>query len=156
MKKLLALAFVSLSLVCSADVVRLAPNFTWEGPAQSSSLRAVKGQPVVLLVAKNARVGAFKKQVKRLKDLYQEFASRKVVFAAALADGSGEVRSDIPFAIVNNGAKVAADFGVNNAFNIVVIGRDGNIDYQTDRVVPASRVRDVIVNSFAEQTERRR
>jgi len=34
----------------------------------------------------------------------------------------------------------------------VIIGKDGNVDYQTKKVLPASRVRDVIQNSFAVQS----
>ena len=154
--KILALIFLlGLTLIASADVVRPAPGFTWDGPSRANSLRAVRGQPVVLLIAKSGSVRRFRAQLKKLRPLYQEFASRKVVFVAALADGSESVRSDIPFAIAANGAQVAADYGAERKFNIVLIGKDGNVDYQTDRVLPASRVRDVIANSFVEQTDRR-
>ena len=51
---------------------------------------------------------------------------------------------------------VATKYEANAIPQTVIIGRDGNIDYQTDRVIPASRVRDVIANSFAEQSDRRR
>lgn len=156
MKFLCALAFFSFVAAASADVVRLAPNFTWDGPRTANSLRALKGQPVVLLIAKSTRTGAFRKQVAKLRELYQEFASRKVVFAAAIADGSSDVRSDIPFAFATNGAQVAGQFDAGGNFTIVLIGRDGNIDYQTERVIPASRIREVIGNSFAEQSDRRK
>ncbi|MEA3187395.1 MAG: hypothetical protein QOD99_1225 [Chthoniobacter sp.] len=155
MKLLCTIGLLFLTLVARAEVVRLAPNFTWDGPARSNSLRAVKGQPVVLLIAKSARTGAFRAQLKKLRPVYREFASRKAIFVAAVADG-GEVRSDIPFAPAKNGAQIAELFGVNEKFTIVIIGRDGNIDYQTDRVLPATRVRDVLANSFTEQSDRRK
>ncbi len=37
-------------------------------------------------------------------------------------------------------------------FNIVIIGKDGNVDYQTSKVIGAERVRDVIQNSYAVQS----
>ncbi len=156
MKNLCPFIFVILALVANAGVVRLAPNFTWEGPPGANSLRALRGQPVVLIIAPSARSGAFRAQLKKLRDLYQEFASRKVVFAAALADGSEDIPSNIPFALVRNGAQVAEAFEAGDRFQIVLIGRDGNVDYQTDKVLPASRVREVLMNSFVEQDERRK
>ena len=159
-----ALTAAALALACAispvsgahAAVARMAPNFTWEGPAGANSLRSLKGQPVVLLVAKSARSRAFRAQVKKLRDVYQEFAGRKVIFAAAILNGPPDIRTDIPFVLVPNGAQLAEDFGVNDSFNIIIIGRDGNVDYQTSRVLPASRVRDVVVNSFVEQSQRRK
>jgi hypothetical protein len=38
----------------------------------------------------------------------------------------------------------------------VVIGKDGNIDYQTDRPAPAQRIRDVIQNSYEVQATARK
>ena len=139
-----------------ANVVRPAHDFTWQGAGRATSLRSLKGQPVVLLIAKSDRVGAFKSQVNKLKELYQNFASRKVVFVAAFEEGEGTVKSDIPFAIAANGSKVAADYGVSDPFNIVIIGKDGNIDLQTPKVIPASRVRDVLINSFVVQAGERK
>jgi hypothetical protein len=156
MKSFFLAAILCLSaFACDAAVVRRAPDFTWEG-AGSASQRSFKGQPVVLLFARNARVGAFRAQVKKLREIYQEFSNRKVIFAAAIASGDADIRSDIPFVIATNGAQVAADYGVNEKFAIAIIGRDGNVDYQTNRVLPASRVREVIANSFAEQSAKRK
>ncbi len=157
MRKLRLLAFIPLAFAAAAlaNVARPAPNFSWDAPARANSLRAVKGQPIVLLIAPSARNHAFRAQVKKLHELYQKFASRKVIFVAALADGSTNIRSDIPFAIARDPAQIASDYGTNGKFNIVIIGRDGNLDSQTDRVIPASRVNDVIENSFVPQNERR-
>jgi hypothetical protein len=159
-----ALTAAALALACAVSpmspangaVVRMAPNFAWEGPPGANSLRSLKGQPVVLLVAKSARSGAFRAQVKKLREVYQEFAGRKVIFAAAILNGPPDIRTDIPFVLATNGAQVAAEFGVSDSFNIIIIGRDGNVDYQTSRVLPPSRVRDVVVNSFVEQSGRRK
>lgn len=156
-KTLVAFALLaSMALPCPASVVQMAPNFTWESAGRANSLRSVKGQPVVLIIARNARMGVFKAQVNWLRKVYEDFASRKVIFAAAIENGDADIHSDIPFVIVNNAAQIAADFGVNDSFAIIIIGRDGNVDYQTTKVLTGTRVRDVIVNSFVEQNERRK
>jgi len=40
---------------------------------------------------------------------------------------------------------------VQDKFNIAIIGKDGNLDYQTKQVLNSARVRDVIQNSYAVQ-----
>lgn len=140
-----------------AKAIRPAPNFTWLGPAHRSSLRAVSGQPVVLLIARSARSGAFKKQVKNLREIYQQFAARGVVFAVAVREGEPTVRSNIPFAVAADPAGVAAAYGCGDGkFALAVIGKDGNLDYQTGKPQTAQRLRDVIQNSFAVQAAGRR
>jgi hypothetical protein len=156
MKRLVVFFLLMAAAAAPANVVRPAPNFSWEGTGRATSLRGVQGQAVVLLVAKNARVGALRAQVKKLKELYQEFSSRQVIFAAAFREGEGEVRSDIPFVIAKDGAKVAADYEVTGDFNLILIGKDGNVDMQTAKVCPAARVRDVMINSFVVQAAARK
>jgi peroxiredoxin len=153
-----ALAALALAaLPAFAKVVRPAPDFAWEGKASAASLKKVRGQPVVLLVAPSARSGAFKKQLKELRQIYQQFASREVVFVAALQDGGESVPSNIPFAIADNPPAVASAYGVEpRRFALVIIGKDGNIDYQTDEPRTAQRIRDVIQNSFAVQEPARK
>ena len=41
-------------------------------------------------------------------------------------------------------------------FRIAFIGRDGNLDYVTNKVIPAQRVYDLIGNSFVPQRDMRR
>ena len=137
-------------------VVQPAPDFTFAGIGKPRSLRSLKGQPVVLVIADSDRTGLFRKQVKGLRPIYQQFASRQVVFIAALKESTGPVRSDIPFAMATNGAAVASAYGVDGSFTLVVIGRDGNVDYQTDRVRTPERVRDVIQNALPVQAAARR
>ena len=134
-------------------IVRPAPDFTFPGIGKNQSLRGVHGQPVVLLFAKNPNVRDFKAQVKILKDIYQQFANKQVIFVAAFTGEVGPIKSDIPFVIANNGPGVAATYGVTDKqkFTIVIIGRDGNLDYQTTQVLNAFRVRDVVQNSYAVQ-----
>ena len=152
MRQLLLAGFLIHSLTASqAAVVRLAPEFGFPGPGKTQSLKSLRGQAVVLLIAKTPKSRAFKKQLKYLKEIYEQFASKQVVFIAALGDGAGPVLSDIPFVVASNGAAVASAYGAQDDFNLVIIGKDGNVDYQTNKVCPPERVRDVIQNSFVVQ-----
>lgn len=152
MRKILFATFLLTALVTTeAAVVRLAPEFTFPGTGQKTTLKSLRGQPVVLVIAKSPRTGAFKDQVKLLKEIYQQFANKQVVFVAAFTADQGPVKSDIPFIVADNGTAVAGAYGVQDKFNIVIIGKDGNVDYQTSKVLGPVRVRDVIQNSFAVQ-----
>lgn len=154
---ILALAALCAATALHANVIRPAPDFTWTGTPGRSSLKSVRGQPVVLIVAPSTRSGAFRSQVKKLRTLYSQFASRGVVFAAAFTEESSpRVSSDIPFAIVENGQAAAAAYDIARGFGIAIIGKDGNVDYITRKVLPASRVRDVIQNSFQIQEQARK
>ena len=152
MRKLLLAALLTLSLAAShAEVVRLAPDFGFPGPGKKQTLKSLRGQAVVLLITKTPKNRAFKKQLKYLKEIYEQFASKQVVFIAALGDGTGPVESDIPFVVAANGPAVASAYGAAEDFALVIIGKDGNVDYQTTKVCPPERVRDVIQNSFVVQ-----
>ncbi len=154
----LSMGTAALAAPVRTVIVKPAPEFSFLSAGnQSKSLRSLRGQPVVLLIADSPRSGAFRKQLKYLREIYAQFASRNVVFAAAFKNGNSEpVESDVPFAMLNNGPAVASAYGVNEDFCIAIIGKDGNIDYQTPKVLTAQRIRDVIQNSFAVQAEARR
>jgi len=149
---LLTLSFVAAIVTAEAAVVRPAPDFAFPGIGKTRSLKSLRGQPVVLLIAKSPKTGDFKAQAKLLREIYQQFASKQVVFVAAFTEDAGLIKSDIPFAVVANGPAVAGAYGVVDKFNIVIIGKDGNVDYQTKKVLPPERIRDVIQNSFAVQS----
>jgi hypothetical protein len=152
----LALTFV-FALSASAELVRTAPDFSWPGAgSKNRSLRSLRGQPVVILIAASPRTGAFRKQVKWLEDNYSQLAAKGAVFVAAFRAGEGPVKSDIPFIVANNGAGVASAYGVEGEFGLAVVGRDGNLDYITDRVRTGQRVRDLIINNFANQAVTRK
>jgi len=162
MKKLplLALSILVASTVtpraARADVVRPAPNFSL---ATGNSIASFKGQPVVLLIAPSPRSSAFRKQAKRLGAVFQEFAARNAVFVVAFteADAQGQpIPSNVPFVVANDGAKVAAAYGFNGIFSLNVIGKDGNLDLTTAKIVPASRVMDMILNNYEQQTAERK
>ena len=151
---LIALSLLFALAFARAEVIRLAPDFAFPGVGKAQSLKSVRGQPVVLIVAQSPKTKDFKVQVKNLKDIYQQFASKQVLFVAAFTGEVGPVKSDIPFVIANNGAAVASAYSMpdKDKFNIIIIGKDGNVDYQTSKVIGAERVRDVIQNSYAVQS----
>lgn len=158
MRSLLFAAILLLALVAShAAVVRLAPEFGFPGPGNKTlALRSLRGQAVVLLIAKTPNNSAFKKQLRYLQETYEQFAGKQVVFIAAFAEGEGPVKSNIPFAVAPNGPAIANAYGTTGDFTLVIIGKDGNVDYQTPKVCPPERVRDVIQNSFAVQESARK
>jgi hypothetical protein len=158
MKTLVGVTFL-IALIASpfAAVVRPAADFTFLGVGNKArSLRSLRGQAVVLVIADSQRDRAFRKQIRYLREIYQQFASRQVIFVAALQEDDGPVKSDIPFVRASNGPAVAAAYGAERDFQLVIIGKDGNVDYQTSKVATGERVRDVIQNSFAVQAEARK
>ena len=140
-----------------AAVAALAPDFSWD-PAGCTihNLKGLRGVSVFLLMARSPKEKDFVEQVKRMKDLYPEFAARKVVCAAAFLENPDErIPSDIPFVVVSNGPQVIADYGAKGSFDVVVIGPDGNIDMSTTKVVPGTRLRDMVINTYAVQSDER-
>jgi peroxiredoxin len=140
-----------------AEVVRPAPAFTC---IAGKSLKSFKGQPVILIFAPSPRSGAFRKQAQRIQAAYQGFASRNAVFIAVFTDSEaaagGRIPSNVPFILADDGAKVAAAYGFDGKFNLCVVGRDGNLDLTTSKVVPASRIMDAIYNNAEQQTAERK
>jgi hypothetical protein len=151
-----ALLFFCCAAVHGETVVRPAPNFGVEGVAKGGSLRAFRGQAVVLVIGRSARDKEFRTEVYRLKQLYSQFSTEKVIFAAAIESGPQEVTSDIPFVIAANTQQVAADYGVRSRFAIAVIGVDGNLDLITSRLIAPERVRDAVFNNYESQASARK
>lgn len=149
---LLALATLPTTSVV-ANVVRPAPDFVIAG---GKSTKALRGQPIVLLIAPSPQSKAFRKQVKRLEREFDRFAAQGAIFIAAFTESSEGLRSSIPFAIAPNGADVAASYGLSGPFHLLVIGKDGNIDLITSKVSGNYKVRDAILNNYAMQAASRR
>lgn len=140
-----------------ANVVRPAPDFGWlKSGSNRASLKALRGQPVVLVVAPSPRHGKFRKQAKELQKTYQLLGNDKAVMVAAFTEEPGVIRSNIPFVLASNPAAVVQSHGVAGDFAVFVIGRDGNLDEISDRVLPGQRVLDIINNSFVAQRDNRR
>jgi hypothetical protein len=151
----LALALL-VPLPVHADTPRRAPAFAFLSADGPKSLPSLRGKPVVLLVTDSARSKALRKQLKNLKPVFHDLASRGTVFAAALTTGEMIVPSDIPFALVSNPAATAAAYGMRGGFLIAVIGPDGNLDLQTEVPLPGLRVREILKNNFEVQEKARR
>ena len=152
-----AAVFILAQAAAHAAPVRLAPEFTFLGAGDKArSLKSLRGQSVVLIISDSPKRGAFKKQLKYLEEIYQQFASKGVVVVAAVPTTESTIPSNIPVALATNGAAVAGAYGAQDGFQIAIIGRDGNLDYQTAKVLPPGRVRDVIQNSFAVQAGERK
>jgi AhpC/TSA family protein len=150
--KRLAAALALLLVACAAshgDVVRPAPNFDFAGTGKS--LKSFRGQTVVLLFAQSAREKHFREMVYRLKRLYSQFATERVIFVAAIENGPQEVESNIPFVLAADPQKVAADYGVNGRYAIAVIGVDGNVDMITSQLIAPERVRDMVFDNYESQ-----
>ncbi len=151
------LSLTALLSSAAAEVVRRAPDFTWlKSGNNRASLVSLRGQPVVLVVAPSPRYGKFRKQAKELQKTYQLLGNDKAVMVAAFTEEPGVIRSNIPFALAANPAAVVQAYGIAGDFAVFVIGRDGNLDEISDRVLPGQRVLDIINNSFVAQRDNRR
>lgn len=156
MKLFILLTAIVFSAGAASPIVRPAPDFTFDGIAGKKNLRSLRGQPVVLVIARSPRARDFRKQLDRIGTIYNEFASRGVVFICAFTEADGQVPSDIPFVTAASGASVAQSYSQGRDFSIAIIGRDGNLDLNTDKVLPAFRIREVIQNSFQVQNDVRK
>lgn len=140
-----------------STVVRIAPDFSWEGAGgKAYPLKKLRGQPVVLLIAASPEAGDLRKQAKRIQDLYLQFSAKKTVFIAAFTAQTGRVPANVPFVIAQNGAGVEAAYGVSGSgLAVVVIGPDGNVDLKGVGVMGAQRILDIINNNYQGQAAQR-
>ncbi len=138
-------------------VVRPAPDFAWIGAGgKATPLKALRGQPVVVLIAASPDERDFRKQVSHIDGLYLDLSERKTVFLAAFSARSGRVASNVPYAIAADGAAVAKAFGVPpGGFGVAVISPDGNVDLFSTQVQAAQRLLDMINNSYQTQANSR-
>jgi peroxiredoxin len=154
---ILAAAVLAAFSAADANVARWAPDFAWlKSGNNRATLKSLRGQPVVLVVAPSPRHGQFRKQAKELQKTYQLLGNDKAVMVAAFTQEPGVIRSNIPFVLAADPEAIAQSYGVTEDFAIFVIGRDGNLDEISDRVLPGQRVLDIINNSFVAQRDNRR
>lgn len=159
MRRLLvtALLLALFSSAGAAEVVRGAPDFTWlTSGARGQSLKSLRGQPVVLIVAQSPTQRIFRSQVGQLQKVYQLLGNDKAVAVAAFTQQPGLIKSNIPFVLAANPAAVAAAYDVTGPFAVFIIGKDGNIDALSNRVLPGQRILDIINNSFVVQRDNRK
>lgn len=159
--KLLPLVLVASFLglgFAQALVVQPAPNVGWvnaEGKLESS-LAAFKNQPVVVVIAPSPKSWIFRAQVGQLQKMYERYAAEKIIFIAAFTKEQGLIKSNIPFVLAADGPRAGFDFQVKKDFGVAVIGRDGNLDCMSSRVLPAQRIFDIVNNSYVPQAADRR
>jgi hypothetical protein len=157
MRLLLLIAALLLPSLATAEVVRPAPDFIWlSSGAKGKSLKSLRGQPVVLVVAESPRQRIFRAQVGQLKKVYQLLGNEKMVAVAAFTREPGVIRANIPFILTADPGYVSSIYGVQGNFAVFVIGQDGNIDALSDKVLPGQRIIDIINNSFVIQRNNRR
>lgn len=139
-------------------VVRPAPEVAWLDAGRARQpLKKLRGQPVVVLLAPSADNGDFRKQARLLEKRYLDLSARKIVFIAAFGGANpARVESSIPFVLAADGPGTAAAFGAAGKFGCVVIGPDGNVDLQSDKVEAAQRILDVVNNSHQPQAAERK
>ncbi len=144
-------------LSAGANVVRPAPDFQFEtAGGRVSSLKSLRGQPVVLLVAPSYRSGAFRKQVEYLEEIYRKFAAREVIFVAAFTENTERAKTDIPFIYPLDPLGLVAQLGLEKKFATIVIGEDGNIDLITSKIKDERYIAAVISNGYPVQKRQRR
>lgn len=157
MRLLLLIAILLLPPLASAEVVRPAPDFVWlSSGAKGKNLKSLRGQPVVLIVAESPRQRIFRAQVGQLQKVYQLLGNDKMVAVAAFTREPGVIRSNIPFVLAADSGYVSSTYGVQGNFGVFVIGKDGNIDALSKKVISGQRIIDIINNSFVVQRDNRR
>jgi hypothetical protein len=140
-----------------ALVVRPAANIQWlDANGKLKGLAAFKGKPVVVVVARSPRDWAFRSQVGQLNKMYERLAANKVIFIVAFTGEQGRIGSNIPFVLAPDGPRVAYDYQMGEKFGIAIVGRDGNLDYVTNKVLPVQRIYDIVGASFVTQEMIRR
>jgi len=139
-------------------VVHPAPDFAWIGAGgKTYPIKNLRGQPVVILVAPSPDAKPLRQEAERIQGLYLQLSARKAVFFAAFTNGhDGRVESNVPYAMAQNGAAVAAAYGVaGKEFVVIVIGPDGNVDMVSEKVEGAERILDIINNNGQTQAAMR-
>jgi hypothetical protein len=158
----LHLAVIASSLLAMptafSEVVRPAPaiNFPSEG-GKARTLASFKGQPAILLLAEAPSSGSFKAQLKELQTSFDRLAVRGAIVAAAFQGGDPTtVRTNIPLLALPEGAAACSAFQLKGGFAVVLVGPDGNVDYQTRKVLNMNRILEVMQNSYEIQKSARR
>jgi predicted transcriptional regulator len=71
-----------------------------------------------------------------------------VVAAGFKSGDASAVRTNVPLVLLPDGAAACAAFQLKGDFAIVLVGPDGNIDYQTEKVLNMNRILEVMQNSY--------
>ena len=145
------------SLGAASLVVDPAPPFTGGANAgKKITLSSLKGSPVLLILAPSPKDHAFRKQLKELRAHYERLAAQGLVGFVAFTSEGGRIPSNIPFVLVDDPVGTASAYGVETGFAVAMIGRDGNLDCLSAKVLPGYRINDLVMNNAAMQSLLRR
>ena len=145
------------SALLNSTLVNAAPDFSGGAEAgQKLTLTALRGKPVLLVIAPSPKDRAFLKQMRELRGIYERYSAQGGLAFAALTGGGGRIPSNIPFILVNDPAAVASSYDVTKGFAIAVIGRDGNLDCLSTKPLPGQRIYDLVINNAGMQQQFRR
>lgn len=134
-----------------ADVSWLLPN------GQPRKLSTLRGQPVIILIARSPGSWTLRRQLARLTPTLQRLLAAGTVFITGFTEKPGPVPSNIPFLLLENPTEAAASLGIPpGRFGIALIGKDGNLDAVFSHTLSGQRILDIIRNSYVYQTELRR
>ena len=142
----------------ASNTVRVAADFTWIGAGgKVYPGKNFRGQPVVILISATPNDGDLRKQAGRIEDRYLDFAAKRTIFVVAFTGAQpARVESNVPFVPAQNGAEMAATYGVQDKGTaVIVLGPDGNVDFASPQVEGAQRLLDVINNTFQTQAAER-
>ncbi|MEO8206973.1 MAG: hypothetical protein ABI615_12400 [Chthoniobacterales bacterium] len=150
-----------LILVCGtarcASPVNAAPEFTWvDANNKLQSTKTLNGKPLVILITPTPKDWRFRGQVGAIQESYERLANMGAVFLTAFTGEPGRIRSNVPFVIASDGPRVGFLFNITKGTGIAIIGKDGNLDYVTQKILPGQRIIDVIDNSRVVQEKLRR
>lgn len=139
------------------SIVQLALDFSFrDANGHISSLKSLRGKPVILLIAPSAGKGRFRREVKAINRASRSFAARKAVFVAAFVQDGEMMRGDLPFLLATDASRIATTYGIDtNSYGLFVIGPDGNLDLRSTRVLSAQKIIDAIDNSYVVQARRK-
>lgn len=151
---LASLSFAASELASSVAV--WAPDFSWQQPGKREHLAALRGKPVLLLIAPSPKNWAFRSQLGELRGMYEKLAAQEMIACVAFTKEEGRIKSNIPFIPVLDGSAVGEAYGVGDHFAVAVIGADGNLDCLSRRPLPGQRIHDLIDASYTTQARLRR
>jgi hypothetical protein len=140
----------------SSAVVNAAPAFTGGADAgKNITLASLRGKPVILVIAPSPKDKNFRQQIKELRGCYERLAAQGMIAFAAFTVEGGRIPSNIPFVLVNDPTGTASAYDIQK-FAIAVIGRDGNLDCLSTKILPGYRILDLVMNNAEMQRLLRR